>query len=74
MIHSHAGYSIDDPNDHDLDTVGERSCNQFYYGNLVCDLTENSLVGVEVSSWKTRYVGQLPGDCIRCEFVAKYGF
>ena len=35
---------------------------------------KNFLVGVEVSSWKTVYVGQLPGDSVRCEFVAKYGF
>jgi hypothetical protein len=73
-LHSHVGYSIDDPNDNDLHTAGERSYNQFYFGNLSYDLTKNFLVGMEVSSWKTLYVGRLPGDSVRCEFVAKYGF
>ena len=73
-LHSHVGYSVDDPNDHDLHTVGEKSYNQFYFGNLIYDLTKNFLIGMEVSSWKTLYVGQLPGDSVRCEFVAKYGF
>jgi hypothetical protein len=73
-LHSHVGYSVDDPNDNDLHTVGEKSYNQFYYGNLVYDLTKSFLIGMEVSSWKTNYVGQLPGNSVRCEFVAKYGF
>ncbi len=73
-LHSHVGYSVDDPNDHDLHTVGDRSYNQFYYGNLTCDLTKNFLIGMEVSSWKTLYIGELPGNSVRCEFVAKYGF
>ncbi len=73
-LHSHVGYSLDDPNNNDLATVGEKSYNQFYYGNVIYDLTKNFLVGVEVSSWKTNYIGQLPGDSVRCEFVAKYGF
>jgi hypothetical protein len=72
-LHSHVGYSVDDPNDHDL-VATERSYNQFYFGNLMYDLTKNFLVGVEVSSWKTLYVGELPGDSVRTEFVAKYGF
>jgi hypothetical protein len=73
-LHSHVGYSVDDPNDHDLHTVGEKSYNQCYYGNLLYDVTKKFLVGVEVSSWKTLYVGQLPGESIRTEFAAKYGF
>ena len=73
-LHSHVGYSVDDPNDHDLATTGERKYNQFYFGNLTFDVTKNFLVGVEVSSWRTLYVNELPGDSLRCEFVAKYGF
>jgi hypothetical protein len=73
-LHSHVGYSVDDPNNHDLTVATERTYNQFYYGNVSYDLTKNFLVGVEVSSWKTLYVGQLPGDSLRTEFVAKYGF
>jgi len=44
-LHSHVGYSIDDPNNHDLHTVGERTYNQFYYGNLVYDLTKELPAG-----------------------------
>jgi len=73
-LHSHVGYSVDDPNDHDISTVGERTYNQFYYGNILYDATKNCLVGLEVSSWKTTYYGQLPGDSLRCEFAVKYGF
>jgi hypothetical protein len=73
-LHSHVGYSVDDPNNHDLSVATERSYNQFYYGNLIYDVTKNFLVGVEVSSWKTLYLGELPGDSLRTEFVAKYGF
>jgi hypothetical protein len=73
-LHSHVGFSLDNPNDHDLHTAGERSYNQYYYGNLLYDVTKQFLVGLEVSSWETLYVGQLPGNSIRTEFAAKYGF
>jgi len=73
-LHSHVGYSVDDPNDNDLTATGGKRYNQFYYGNLVYDLTKSFLIGLEVSSWRTLYVGQLPGESVRCEFVAKYGF
>ena len=73
-LHSHVGYSVDDPNNHDLSVATEKSYNQFFFGNLIYDVTKNLLVGVEVSSWKTIYVGQLPGDSVRSEFVVKYGF
>ena len=73
-LHSHVGYSVDDPNNNDLVTKGDRSYNQFYYGNVTYDMTKNFLIGLEVSSWKTLYVDKLPGDSVRSEFVAKYGF
>ena len=73
-LHSHVGYAVDNPNDHDLHTATEKSYNQFFFGNLVYDFTKSFLIGMEVSSWKTVYVGQLPGDSVRCEFVAKFGF
>ncbi len=73
-LHSHVGYSVDDPNDHDLATATDRSYNQFFFGNVYYDVTKNLLVGLEVSSWKTLYTGELPGDSFRSEFVVKYGF
>ena len=72
-LHSHVGYSVDDPFNQDVG-AGGKTYNQFYWGSLVYDLTKQFLVGMEVSSWKTIYNGLLPGDSVRCEFVAKYGF
>ena len=72
-LHSHVGYSVDDPVDSDI-PKGGRTYNQFYYGNLIYDFTKSFLVGVEVSSWETLYKGDLPGDSLRTEFVMKYGF
>lgn len=74
QLHSHFGYSIDDPNNADLHATGERSYNQFYFGNLIYDVTKQFQVALEVSSWKTLYVAQLPGESVRCEFMAKYCF
>lgn len=71
-LHSHAGYSIDDPWNGDI-TTG-RTYNQFFFANLSYDLTKKFLVGVEASQWKTNWAGKLPGDSFRLEFVAKYGF
>lgn len=73
-FHSRVGYMLDDPNNNDLHTAGERSYNQVFYGNVSCDLTKQFLVGLEVSSWKTQYITWAPGDSVRCEFVVKYGF
>jgi hypothetical protein len=72
--HSHFGYMLDNPDNADLHTAGERSYNQVFYGNVSYDLTKQFLVGLEVSSWKTLYVDLAPGDAVRCEFVVKYGF
>ncbi|MBN1395438.1 MAG: hypothetical protein JW959_10475 [Pirellulales bacterium] len=72
-LHSHVGYSVDDPNDNDV-AAGQRTYNQCYFGNIAYDLTDKFLIGLEVSSWKTLYAERLPGDSVRCEFVAKYGF
>ena len=73
-VHSHVGFSLDNPNDHDLHTVGERSYNQYYFANVLYNVTKQFLVGLEVSSWETLYVGQLPGNSVRTEFAVKYGF
>jgi hypothetical protein len=73
-LHSHAGYSIDDPLNQDV-TSG-RIYNAFAFSNLIYDLTAKFLVGVEITSWKTIWVGPSAGvaDSIHCDFVAKYNF
>jgi hypothetical protein len=73
-FHSHIGYSVDNPNDHDLRLATEKKYNQFYYGNVVFDATKNCIVGFEVSSWKTLYVDEDAGNSVRSEFVVKYSF
>jgi hypothetical protein len=70
--HTHAGYSIDDPINGDL-TSG-RTYNHFIFGNVMYDVTKNFLLGLELSSWKTLWVDQRPGNSLRCEFMVKYGF
>jgi hypothetical protein len=73
QLHSHVGYGIDDPNNDDL-SAGRRSLNQFYFGNLIYDVTELFSVGVEASWWETRYVDLTPGEALRLEAVMKYRF
>ena len=57
-VTAHAGYGIDDPRDRDL-SAGQRSRNQFYFGNLIWDVTERFQLGFEVSHWKTDYAAPL---------------
>jgi hypothetical protein len=71
-LHTHGGYSIDDPIDSDL-TSG-RKYNHFIFGNVIYDVTKTCMLGLEVSSWKTLWVDQRPGDSVRFEFLVKYGF
>ena len=72
QLHSHAGYSIDDPFNEDV-TVG-RIYNAFVFGNLSYDLTKQFLVGMEVSSWKTLWVNAEAGDSVSTAAVVKYSF
>ncbi len=72
-LHLHAGWGLDDPNNADL-TFGQRAYNQFYFGNVVWDVTKQVVTGIEFSWWNTHYVGQLPGEDFRTEYVLKYVF
>ncbi len=72
-LHSHVGYSIDDPYDHDV-TSG-RIYNAFYFSNISYDLTAQFLVGLEYTSWKTIWVGpQQTANSQNYNFVVKYAF
>lgn len=71
-LHSHVGYSLDDPCDQDIATG--RTYNQMMFANLAWDVTPKLLVGLETSVWKTLYKTQSPGEATRVEFVVKYGF
>ncbi len=72
-LSSHAGYLLDDPVNGDL-APGQKCYNQFFFGNLAYNFTKQFLMGIEVSSWKTHYIGLEPGNSVRCEFMARYGF
>jgi hypothetical protein len=78
-LHTHAGWSIDDPIDRDM--FFGRRYNQFIFANVSYDVTKQLNVGLEVSSWKTLFLerrpgltASRPGESVRFEFVAKYGF
>ena len=58
---AHAGYGIDDPRDSDL-SAGQRSRNQFCFGNIIWDVTKRFQLGFEVSHWKTDYAAPLIGN------------
>ncbi len=74
--HSHAGYTIDDPNDNDISVLSTdaRTYNHAIYGNLIYDVTKQFNCGLEVSSWRTLYKTKTPGESLRIEFMARYGF
>jgi hypothetical protein len=72
--HSNVGYCIDQPNRNDLSSASERTYNAVYFGNVIYDVTKQFQVGLEVGSWRTLYVGKTPGESIRTEFMARYGF
>jgi len=56
------------------DLTSGRTYNQVVFSNVVYDLTESIFLGLEVSAWKTNWVGFSQGDSLRWEFVAKYAF
>jgi hypothetical protein len=64
-LHSHFGYGIDDPLDSTVTpglTAARINRNQFFFGNLIWDVTKNLEVGFEVSHWDTSYVNVTPVD------------
>lgn len=73
-LHSHVGYSIDDPVDADV-TVG-RIYNSFWFANVSYDVTSKFLVGVEVMPWRTFWKGNgySNGESFYTGFTAKYNF
>ncbi|MGE0758929.1 MAG: hypothetical protein AB7O38_18055, partial [Pirellulaceae bacterium] len=60
-LHSHAGYGIDDPFDADV-AASQRVRNQFFFGNIIYDVSKNLQLGFEVSQWQTAYSNPLLGD------------
>jgi hypothetical protein len=71
-LHTHSGFAIDDPLDHDM-TSG-RTRNQMLFNNVIWDATKNLQLAFEVDVWETHYIGLAPGEGVRLEFVTKYKF
>ena len=72
LLHSHVGYSIDDPIDRDV--TNGRIYNDFVFANVSYNLTKDFLVGFEYTSWETLYDQKTDGTSDRFALVAKYGF
>jgi hypothetical protein len=60
-LHTHAGYGIDDPVDHDL-SAGLPVRNQTYFANLIWDPTKHVRVAFEVTYRRTSYTGLSNND------------
>lgn len=72
-LRSNLGYSIDDPLNQDL-AADQRSFNQSIYLNAIYTLTKDFELGMEVSQWKTGYIGDATYDLARLQWMARYKF
>lgn len=73
-LHSHVGYSIDDPLDSDLATPASKTRNQTLFTILFWDVNKALQLGFEVDVWRTGYKGLPAGEANRFEFAVKYRF
>jgi hypothetical protein len=71
-LHTHSGFALDDPLDHDM-TSG-RTRNQMLFNNVTWDANKNLQFAFEVDVWETHYLTLAPGEGVRFEFVTKYRF
>jgi hypothetical protein len=71
-LHTHTGFSIDDPLDEDM-TSG-RIRNQMLFSNVLWDANKNLQFGLEADVWQTRYMRLAEGTGVRLEFATKYKF
>jgi hypothetical protein len=72
-MHSHVAYGLDDPFNQDI-SAGGRTYNQFYFANVMYDVTKQFQLGFEVGQFKTLYNGLSAGNATRFELMARYGF
>ena len=67
------GAGLDNPNDNDL-AVGARSRNQTIFTNVITKITQNFILGFQLSDWKTEYKGASEGDAVRAQSSVTYKF
>jgi hypothetical protein len=70
------GISADRPNKDDLAGMSgdKRKYNQTIFGNALYDINKNTQVGVELSYWRTDYIGQDNADALRAQTSFIYKF
>lgn len=67
------GAGIDDPLDSDL-AAGGRTFNRTIFANVLESITPNFILGLQLSEWKTGYVGQSDSDVWRTQTSLTYKF
>jgi len=73
-LHTHVAFGVDDPVDQDVNPTHGRTLNQFYFANIMYDVTKGFTLGAEFGSLKTFYTDMRPGDAFRLELMARYAF
>ncbi|TCD48756.1 DcaP family trimeric outer membrane transporter [Chlorobium sp. N1] len=67
------GGGIDDPDDSDLAAAG-RAFNRTIFANVLESITPNFIIGLQLSEWKTGYVGGSDSDVWRTQTSLTYKF
>lgn len=73
-VQSHLGFGIDDPDETDLVKPTARTYNRFVFANVTRNVSDQLVAGVEVSHWRTEFVGQSTGQSLHVNFMTKYSF
>jgi len=68
-----AGAGMDEPDEDDIEE-GTRSKNTVYWGNVLYDLSTSVQLALELSRWKTEYVGLEDGEATRIQGAFTYRF
>jgi hypothetical protein len=72
-LHTHVGYGIDDPLDHDL-APGQRVRNDTYFANLIWDATKAFRLGAEVTWRDTAYLALRNNQGFSIQTVVQWSF
>ncbi|KZK74103.1 MAG: hypothetical protein A3K90_07760 [Pelodictyon luteolum] len=67
------GAGVDDPENSDL-TAGSRSFNRTIFANVIESITPNFILGLQLSQWKTGYIGASDSDVWRTQTSLTYTF
>jgi hypothetical protein len=67
------GAGVDDPENSDL-TAGSRSFNRTIFANVIESITPNFILGLQLSQWKTGYIGSSDSDVWRTQTSLTYTF